>query len=205
MGKKRIIIVEENKLVRKALERTMKDHFWIETVTATNGEEVIELLTGEDPPVIDLIISDNKMGGVNGPVMLERLRQHGIYVPCLMLSGGWDIEDRDKAISLGAICLDKPLSVGVLVFVVGLLTGLKMKSETRARARALTFRAQGTSYMVLALPGAAAFDPITHFLEWRDVSIALEGDSSPSSLFRTDPDGMAAMTAAIHQVLGSKS
>jgi CheY-like chemotaxis protein len=93
-----------------------------------DGYGVIELPTGvallfqlahqyrryEPHPRIDLIVSDLRMPTMTGLEILRGLRQGRCPTPFILMTAFGDPETRREAQSLGAVMLDKPLSLADL-------------------------------------------------------------------------------------------
>ena len=81
-------------------------------VTATNGQEAIELLTHPDPDqcTVDLVVMDMQMPIMDGYAAAEKLRRCGFKKPIIALTANAMKDDRDKCLAAG--CNDyatKPL------------------------------------------------------------------------------------------------
>jgi two-component system cell cycle response regulator DivK len=105
-----ILVVEDNpknlKLVRDVLQ------YWgYQVLTATSGEEGVELAAQELP---DLILMDLQLPGIDGHEALRRLRQEPTTraVPVVAVTAFAMQDDRDRAALAGFDgYLEKPLSI----------------------------------------------------------------------------------------------
>jgi CheY-like chemotaxis protein len=93
-----------------------------------DGHRVIELSNGvqlllqlahqyrryEPHPRIDLIVSDVRMPAMTGLEILRGLRSGRCPTPVILMTAFGDAETRAEAESLGAVMLDKPLSLADL-------------------------------------------------------------------------------------------
>src|SRR5579862_5696632 len=81
----------------------------------------------------DLMLSDVVMPGKDGLSLLEDLRQAGITLPVVMISGQANIEMAVRATRLGAVdFLEKPLSTDKLLLTVGNVLKLqRLEQENR--------------------------------------------------------------------------
>jgi chemotaxis family two-component system response regulator Rcp1 len=73
---------------------------------ARDGEEVLEILSGESPgrESIDLIILDLNLPRHDGIEILEHLRESGLkHIPVVVLTSSDSPRDRQTAIQLGAV------------------------------------------------------------------------------------------------------
>lgn len=82
--KKKILIVEDDKALSNILADKL-NHEDFSVLTASNGEEGLEIANKENP---DLVLLDLIMPKMNGLVMLKKLREDewGETVPVLILS-----------------------------------------------------------------------------------------------------------------------
>lgn len=97
-GKKRILIIEDEKPLAHALELKMS-HEGYETVVANTGEMGMkEATTGK----YDLILLDLILPGMDGFSILEQLRSKKAKTVVIILSNLGQDEDRKKASELGA-------------------------------------------------------------------------------------------------------
>lgn len=103
-----ILLVEDEDMVRAVAERALTRQGYT-VVTATNGEEALEVLkTRED---IDLLLSDVVMPIMDGPTMVKHARDRFPDMPILFMSG-YAEEQLRKSISIQNVgFLPKPFSV----------------------------------------------------------------------------------------------
>ncbi|WKZ65699.1 MAG: response regulator [Flavobacteriales bacterium] len=78
----RVILVEDDALVRKLLEMRLVRAGW--EVTALRDGRDLLALTREHPP--DLVLVDLGLPGVDGLSLVERLRAQGVTAPILVLT-----------------------------------------------------------------------------------------------------------------------
>ena len=96
-GKKRILIIEDEKPLAHALELKMT-HEGYETLVANSGEEGLkEALTDK----YDLILLDLILPGMDGFSILQELRSKKVKTMVIILSNLGQDEDRKKAEELG--------------------------------------------------------------------------------------------------------
>ncbi len=87
-----ILLVDDNDVqatTRKAiLERTGRP-----VLVAADGKAAIDLLLrSERPHQFGLMVTDHLMPGMNGPELVSRVRQRGLTIPIIVLSGHPDAE-----------------------------------------------------------------------------------------------------------------
>ncbi len=122
--KKKILIVEDEEIIRKDLVRTLELSDY-EVCSATNGKMALELAI-RNPP--DLIISDIMMPEVDGYTFLMEIQQMKEIadVPFLFLSAKSDKSDIREGMNLGADdFITKPFDIDELLNVIE--TRLKKK------------------------------------------------------------------------------
>jgi CheY-like chemotaxis protein len=79
-----ILIVDDELLIRESLADALNESGY-ETLTAAAGEEALELY---DSRAVAAIVTDMYMGGSDGFVLINALRERGETVPIIVMSGG---------------------------------------------------------------------------------------------------------------------
>jgi two-component system cell cycle sensor histidine kinase/response regulator CckA len=103
-----ILLVEDEAMVRAVAERALTRQGYT-VLTATNGEEGLEILQGDTP--IDLVISDVVMPTMDGPTMARQAREILPNLPIIFMSG-YAEEQLRRSIDIDRIgFLPKPFSV----------------------------------------------------------------------------------------------
>ena len=111
MGKKKILIVEDEQKIARFLELELKYEGY-DVDIANNGREGFE--KGKSPDV-DLIILDLMLPGLSGIEVCRRLRQQS-EVPIIMLTAKDDISDKVTGLDIGADdYMTKPFAVEELL------------------------------------------------------------------------------------------
>jgi len=104
-----ILLVEDEAMVRAVAERALARQGY-KILTATNGEEGLEMIESGGEP-IDLVISDVVMPTMDGPTMARAAREKRPDLPIIFMSG-YAEEQLRKSIDLENIgFLPKPFSV----------------------------------------------------------------------------------------------
>src|SRR4051812_1042243 len=99
MSTRRILLVDDEPAVLKALRRTLTwDGYQI--FTSTNAADALELMT-VDP--VDLVVSDNMMPGFNGIDLFAQMHKLWPDTVRIMLTGVSDHEVALSALERGAI------------------------------------------------------------------------------------------------------
>ena len=107
-----ILLVEDEAMVRAVAERALERQGY-KVLTATNGEEALELLETMDGESerIDLLISDVVMPTMDGPTLVRHARERFPELPILFMSG-YAEEQLRRSIDIDHVAfLPKPFSV----------------------------------------------------------------------------------------------
>ena len=110
---RRVLLVEDESLVRRLAERAFVQAGWT-VLSAESGEVALELAVACDSP-LDLVISDVMMPGIDGPALVCRLRETWPELPAVLVSGYADEPLRSRLVKLGATFLPKPYSLAMLL------------------------------------------------------------------------------------------
>ena len=133
-AKATILIVDDEPGVRSALSGVLRDEGY-DVEAVESGERCLDRVVRS---VVDLIVLDVWLPGLDGLATLERLRQMKIDSKVVVISGHGNIESAVKAIKLGAFdFVEKPLSLEKTVLVIrNALRQRRLEAENRAlRAR----------------------------------------------------------------------
>ena len=127
MAKAKILVVDDEKLIRWSLKQNLEKENY-EVFTASTGEEAMDLFNQELP---DLILQDIKLPGMSGMEILEhvkRLREESLVI---MMTAYGDIQTSVKAMKLGAYdFVEKPFDFEKLKLTVGkALETVNLKKE----------------------------------------------------------------------------
>src|SRR6185295_14913885 len=142
LSKASILIVDDEPGVRSALSGVLRDEGY--TVDAVeSGEQCLDRVVRE---IVDVIVLDVWLPGLDGLATLGRLRQMKVDSQVVVISGHGNIESAVKAIKMGAFdFVEKPLSLEKTVLVVR--NALRQR-HLEAENRALRARVAGSSRMV---------------------------------------------------------
>ncbi len=154
--KPRILCVDDEENILKAIQRSLRKKYEIET--AISGQEGLDVLASNGP--FDVVVSDMKMPEMNGATFLRHVRQKYPDTVRMLLTGFADMDTVVTAVNEGYIYrfLAKPCSAGVLADAIDgavrqhqLLTSERVLLEQTLKGsiRALT--------EILALANPAAF------------------------------------------------
>jgi two-component system, NtrC family, response regulator AtoC len=98
MAQKRILIVDDEKLVRWALTQKCAE-FGFQSVEASTGEEALQMLQKE---VVDAVLLDVHLPDLNGIQVLEKLKQAGETPSVIMITADPQLDEVKAALRLGA-------------------------------------------------------------------------------------------------------
>jgi signal transduction histidine kinase/FixJ family two-component response regulator len=128
----RILVVDDNADMRDYVQRLLSGRY--EVVTASNGEEGLQLTLREPP---DLTLADIMMPGMNGFGLLHSLRSHPVTAerPVILLSARAGEEARSEGMEAGADdYLVKPFSSREPLARVGAHLGLARARKQASQA-----------------------------------------------------------------------
>ncbi len=102
-GKGRILIVDDEESIRKALRLTLTKAGY-DMVEADDGATGIEAIGADDNPLmVDIIICDIRMPRINGLEAIAYFRQQYPSVPVIVLSGYPDIQLATDLLKQGVV------------------------------------------------------------------------------------------------------
>ncbi len=121
----RILIVDDEELDR-ILERTILQEDGHDLLFASDGESALKICRSGD---IDLVLTDLAMPGFNGLRFIKELREEGLMMPVIAISG-WAADQLDLALEYGAdLSLPKPVEADTLRAAVREGLGLARKPD----------------------------------------------------------------------------
>jgi DNA-binding NtrC family response regulator len=126
---KTVLVVDDEKSVRDSLKMILEyDRYEVDF--AENGESALRKLSTS---LVDLVLLDVKMAGMDGIEVLQKIREKNANLPVIMISGHGTIETAVEATKLGAFdFLPKPLDRDkLLVTVRNALQQAKLSEEFR--------------------------------------------------------------------------
>ncbi len=154
----RILVVEDDPLISKALENGLKSSAYAVDCIA-DGE------TAQDAPSdipYDCILLDLGLPGIDGVSLLKRWRKKNINVPIIIITARDSLDDRVLGLDVGADdYVVKPFDL----------------NELLARIRAVTRRSSSKDEVSGLTNGIMTLDPVTH-----EVKVKKEDDSEESVL-----------------------
>jgi len=125
----RVLIVDDDPNTLASLSRAFRLAGY-EAVVADNAARALDLAGRER---FDLVLSDVVMPGRDGLAMLEDLREMGVGLPVVMISGQATVDMAVRATRLGAVdFLEKPISSDKLLLTVeNALRLVRLETENR--------------------------------------------------------------------------
>lgn len=131
-----VLIVDDEPNVLRALRRVLRSETY-QVLTASSGEEALEILA-EEPA--NVVVSDNKMPGMEGAELLSRIQAS--YPDCIriLLTGQHDLDAVTRAINDGHIYhyIAKPWNDDDLRFILRQAVAFFESEHERQRLEALT-------------------------------------------------------------------
>jgi len=112
MAKAKILLVDDEELVRRSLEANLKREGF-ELDSAASGEEALAIL--QECPC-DLLLTDNLMEGMTGIELLKKAKALYPEVKVIVFSGYEEKDSAEEVLCLGANCfLCKPIDFEELI------------------------------------------------------------------------------------------
>jgi two-component system response regulator MprA len=180
----RVLVVDDEPAVRRALERALKLESY-EVELAADGEQALDALV-QSP--VDAVVLDIAMPRLDGLEVVRRMRHAGDRTPVLMLTARDAIDDRVEGLDVGADdYLVKPFAL----------------RELQARLRALIRRTgDGSDGEVLSYADLV-LDPVAHEVRRGDRPIELsKTEFALLELFLQHPRQVLTRSAIFEHVWG---
>ncbi len=128
----RALLADDDEAVLRAHARVLTSKGY-EVVTVKDGDSAVKALSETS---FDVVLSDIDMPKMSGIQLLERVREHDLDVPVLLITGAPTIESAIQAIEQGALrYLVKPVDPAALVKVSN--DAVKLHRIARAKRKAL--------------------------------------------------------------------
>ena len=144
MRNTRILVVDDEHLIRWSLEQSLKKQGY-EVVTAASGEDALKLVQ-EDAP--ELMLLDIQLPGMDGLEVLERVKEVDSEIIVVMVTALGVLETAVKAMRLGAHdYINKPFRTEEL-----LMTLERAREEADLRREVAQLRRQSGEYSAVRGP-----------------------------------------------------
>lgn len=114
-----VVVADDDEEMRTILASALRRRNY-EVLLADSGDQVLarlrELADDGNAGVVDLVITDERMPGLSGLEVLQRLRAQGLGIPVILVSSFMDEGVRGTALRLGAAAVfAKPFNLLDLV------------------------------------------------------------------------------------------
>jgi DNA-binding NtrC family response regulator len=115
MRKIRIMVVDDEHLIRWSLEQNLKKQGY-DVLTAGNGEDALRLVREEQP---DLVLLDIQLPGITGLEVLEKIKEIDDEIIVIMVTAHGGLETAVNAMRLGAYdYINKPFNLEEMAIVI---------------------------------------------------------------------------------------
>ena len=115
MKKTRILVVDDEHLIRWSLEQNLKKQGY-EVLTAGTGEEALRLVREEQP---DLMLLDIQLPGITGLEVLEKVKEIDEDIIVIMVTAHGGLETAVNAMRLGAYdYINKPFNLDEMAIII---------------------------------------------------------------------------------------
>src|ERR1700721_3524033 len=96
-----ILIADDDAVARRLGENRVQKSGY-QTIVVDSGDAAIAALTGPDAPVIDAMVLDLVMPGLDGMGVLARIREAGLNIPVVVQTAHGGIDNVVSAMRAGA-------------------------------------------------------------------------------------------------------
>lgn len=119
-----IFVVDDDDMVRDSLKALLESR----NFAVTDFESARQLLDRGDGLSAQCLLLDVHMPDMNGPDLLKILRDRGITIPAIMITGRRDPATEERARDLNVVAvLDKPVRHAVLFAAIEQAIGLAQR------------------------------------------------------------------------------
>jgi len=141
LRKSHILVVDDEELYRRALERILK-RVGHTVATARDATEALAIVSEQG---VDLVLADIQMPGINGLELVRQVHEISPDLPCIVVTGYGTPKNSVEALRAGAFWyLEKPFDQGHLDVVRALVEHAielgRLKSENRILQKQLASR-----------------------------------------------------------------
>ncbi len=136
----KILIIDDERSIRNTLKEILEFEKH-KVVLAENGLQGLEIANNQ---LFDLIFSDIKMPELDGIELLTKLKEKGIDIPIVMISGHGNIETAVECIKKGAFdFIEKPIDLNrLLITVRNALDKKSLVTETKTLRKKISSKHQ---------------------------------------------------------------
>src|ERR1700722_5315600 len=97
------ILIADDDAVQRRLVENMVQKCGYETIVVDSGDAAIATLTAPDAPVIDAVVLDLVMPGLDGMGVLAKIREAGLNIPVIVQTAHGGIDNVVSAMRAGAV------------------------------------------------------------------------------------------------------
>jgi DNA-binding NtrC family response regulator len=116
MSKGRILVIDDESIVRKSCNRALSPEGY-EVTVSQSGVEALRILEEES---FDLVLTDLKMPDIDGIEVLKKIKERWPQTEVIIITGYQTVDTAVKSIKLGAFdYIEKPFTPDALVAAVG--------------------------------------------------------------------------------------
>jgi DNA-binding NtrC family response regulator len=111
---KNILLVDDEKQILHSLAEGLccYHHDW-NVLTAENGRQGATIIDSE---LVDVVVTDLRMPGMDGHELLRYIRKTKPDLPVIVMTADWVQELEDEILPLGAVqCMKKPFDLAEMV------------------------------------------------------------------------------------------
>lgn len=192
MANSTVLIVDDERSARDGLVRLFKSDYNV--LVAEDGKTALELLKNN---VIDIMLSDVRMPGMDGLTLMEKARQNHPHLICIILTAYGDVELAVQAMQRGATdFMTKPIHLDKLEVVVKrCLRSRDLERENADLKAHLDVRFGMENMIGQSAPMQSIFETIRQVAQSR-ATVLIQGESGT---------GKELVAKAIHQLSARKS
>jgi DNA-binding NtrC family response regulator len=172
--KRRVLIVEDDEVFLRPLRRAL-ELGGFEVLAAGSGEEALDRLKGED---VDLVVTDQRLPGMDGVALVRRLRAEHPEVGVVVMTAYGTIGAAVEAMRLGADdYLVKPFEADeILVVLRRALEFEELKAQSRRSLRRNQERFT-LANLVAASPGMLEIQRLLEEVAPLDTTVLIHGET----------------------------
>ncbi|MCK8604042.1 sigma-54-dependent transcriptional regulator [Desulfoferrobacter suflitae] len=116
MADETLLIIDDEQDMLQLLKRSLEPEMGCSVITASSGEEALNILASEP---LDLVLLDMRMPGMDGLEVLQRIRDKHSWLTVIMMTAHGCIETAVQAIKMGAYdFITKPFDHEALVWTL---------------------------------------------------------------------------------------
>jgi DNA-binding NtrC family response regulator len=172
--KRRILIVEDDEIFLRPLQRTLEVAGY-DVIVTPSGEEALDALKGDD---VDLVLTDKRLPGMDGVDLVRRIRADQPDLAVIVMTAYGTIESAVEAVRLGAAdYLVKPLeSAELLIVVRHAIEFQELRSASRATLRRNQERFTLKNILTQSAAMREVFD-LLHSVAGLDTTVLIHGET----------------------------